>query len=241
VFAIGVLGAAVWLSSSLAPPAAVPETSPDVVAQAIWNDPIPSFLAPAVAVREAPIARRGLVPTDPPRALVVPTAPREDAAATAAPRGIPVRVYFSRRPNSEASFSAVFPVSRVAADRAVATAALAALIEGPNAAERAAGYFSELGDALTGTSTCSGHDFRIAIADGTATVRFCRAMVSAGVGQDARIRWQIEATLRQFPTIKAIRLLGSDGRCLFDLSGQDRCLAGRAAAAAASGPGTGGR
>jgi len=226
---------------SLTTPAVVPETKSDVVAQAMWNDPIPPFLAPAVAVLEAPVAQRGLVPTDPPRALSVPTVPREVAGATVASRGIPVRVYFSRRPDSEASFAAVFPVSRVAADRAVATAALAALIEGPNATERAAGYYSELADALTGASTCSGHDFRIAIANGTATVRFCRAMVSAGVGQDARIRSQIEATLRQFPTIRAIRLLGSDGRCLFDPSGQNRCLGERASTTAASGPGTGGR
>ena len=34
---------------------------------------------------------------------------------------------------------------------------------------------------------------------------------------------QIDATLRQFPTIRAVRLIGSTGRCLFDLSGQDRC------------------
>jgi len=142
-----------------------------------------------------------------------------------------VRVFFSRRPDSERSASAVFPVTRVASDRAVATAALAALIDGPNDGERAAGYYSELGGALTGPSTCSGRDFHIVIEDGTATVRFCRAIASAGVGQDARIRSQIEATLRQFATIRAVRLLGSTGQCLVDQSGQGRCLAGPAATA----------
>ena len=133
--------------------------------------------------------------------------------------------FFSRRPDSDAAFSAVFPVSRVAPDRAVATAALAALIAGPTPAERAAGYFSEFGGALTGPSSCSGRDFGIALASGTATVRFCRTVTSGGVGQDARMRAQIEATLRQFPTIRAVRLLGRSGHCLFDASGQDRCLA----------------
>jgi hypothetical protein len=44
------------------------------------------------------------------------------------------------------------------------------------------------------------------------------------------MRAQIEATLRQFRTIGAVRLIGSDGRCLFDQSGRDRCPAGPAAA-----------
>ena len=79
--------------------------------------------------------------------------------------------------------------------------------------------------ALTGPSSCSGRDFGIALASGTATVRFCRTLTSGGVGQDARMRAQIETTLRQFPTIRAVRLLGRSGHCLFDESGQDRCLA----------------
>jgi hypothetical protein len=226
--AVGILGVAVWLGLGLATPTAPPDMGSGVLAQAVFGDPIPSFLAPGFAVREAPAARRGLVPTDPPRALVVPTVTTGGTRATAGEVSIPVRVFFSRRPDSERSASAVFPVSRVAPDRAVATAALAALIEGPDAAERAAGYYSELGGALTGPSTCSGRDFRIAIEDGTASVRFCRAVASAGVGRDARMRAQVEATLRQFRTIRSIRLLGSDGRCLFERSGQDRCPAGQA-------------
>src|SRR5204863_8603373 len=121
-------------------------------------------------------------------------------------------------------FSAVFPVSRVSPDRAVATAALAELIAGPNPAERAAGYYSELTGVLTGPSTCSGRDVGVTIANGLATVRFCRAVASAGVGQDARMRLQIESTLRQFSTVRSVRLLSSAGHCLFDESGQDRCL-----------------
>ena len=226
-----ILGAAVWLGMALTPPTAGPDAGSGALLQSLWNDPIPSFLVPGGVVRDAASAGRGLVPTEPPRALGVPVAANRDPKATVVQGGIPVRVFFARRPESESAFSAVFPVTRVAADRAVATAALAALIDGPNAAERAAGYYSELGGALTGASSCSGRDFRIAIENGTATVRFCRAVASAGVGQDARMRSQIEATLRQFPTIRAVRLLGSNGRCLFDQHGTDSCTAGRAAAA----------
>lgn len=140
--------------------------------------------------------------------------------------GVPIRVYFSRHPASDATFTAVSPVKRWAPDRGVATAALAELIDGPTTDERAAGYYSELGRSLSGPSTCDGRDFQLSIRDGVATVRFCRAMTSAGIGQDARVRAQIEATLTQFSTIRSVRLLGADGHCLFDESGQDRCLAG---------------
>ena len=140
--------------------------------------------------------------------------------------GAPIRVYFSRHPDSEATFTAVSPVKRIAPDRGVAAAALAELIDGPTTEERAAGYYSELGRALSGPSSCDGRDFQLSIRDGVATVRFCRSMTSAGIGQDARIRSQIEATLTQFSTIRSVRLLGADGHCLFDESGQDRCLAG---------------
>jgi hypothetical protein len=222
--ALGILGAAIWLGLGLAGPAAAPETGPDLLAQALWREPRPSFLAPGPVVREAPAVGRSLLPTDPPRALGVPAVTRRESNAAPAPRGTPIRVYFSHRPDSESSPPSVFPVSRVAADRAVATAALAALIEGPNDAERAAGYYSELGGALAGPSTCSGRDFGIAIADGTATVRVCRAVTSAGVGRDTMMRSQIEATLRQFPTIRTVRLLGNDGGCLLGRSEGDGCV-----------------
>lgn len=227
---LGILGVAVWLGLPLVTPTVAPEPGQGVLTQALWRDPIPSRLAPGVAVREAPAVGRSLLPTDPPRALVVPPATRDEAKASTAPGGIPVRVYFSRLPSSDSSPWAVFPVSRVAANQAVATAALAALIVGPNAAERATGYYSELSGALTDASTCSGREFGITIADGTSTVRFCRTMVTRSAAQDARIRSQIEATLRQFRTIGAIRLLGSDGRCAFDRRGQDGSVATQAAA-----------
>jgi hypothetical protein len=203
--------------------------------QAIWGDPLPSFLAPVEGSRGTPTDGRSVVPAEPPRALGVPTA-RGNTTSTS-DGGIPIRVFFSRHPNSDGSFSAVFPVPRAAPDRAVATAALMALIDGPTPSERAAGYFSEPGSSLNGPSSCSGRDFRLSIASGSATVRLCRMLTTGGVGQDARIRSQIEATLRQLPTIRATRLLGPSGRCLFDASGTDRCLAAAAAAPPPGGAG----
>jgi hypothetical protein len=106
----------------------------------------------------------------------------------------------------------------------VARAALRALIDGPSPAERDAGYFSELGRMLVGPSSCGEDGFTIRIADGMATVRLCRELSSAGIGQDARAQAAIEATLSQFRTIQRVRLLSREGDCLFDMSGENRCL-----------------
>lgn len=204
------------------------ESGAGEVAYALWSNPVPSFLAlsgPGTAS-----ATRGLISADPPRALGVPDASAAIRKPQVRADSVPIRVYFSRHPASDGSFTAVSPVKRTAADRGVAAAALAELIDGPTTEERAAGYFSELGRSLSGPSTCDGRDFRLSIGDGVATVRFCRSMTSAGIGQDARARAQIEATLTQFSTIRSVRLLGQDGHCLFDASGQDRCLARTSAA-----------
>jgi hypothetical protein len=141
---------------------------------------------------------------------------------------VQIQVAFSRHPLSEEDFSAVFPLSRtVNVDGGrVATAALEALIAGPTPAEAAQGYFSELETMVQGPSSCGGADFTLTIDRGLATVTFCRAVVSAGIGQDARAQAEIEATLRQFPSVQRVRLLTREGHCLFDESGLDRCLVG---------------
>jgi hypothetical protein len=151
-------------------------------------------------------------------------AERVPEQATLDSGAIPVQVYFSKRPEADENWTAVFPVQRYAPDLRVATFALNSLVAGPSPDEQAMGYFSELGGMLAGPSRCYGQDFRISIANGLATVQFCREVTSAGVGQDARTRVQIEATLPQFPTVQRVRLLTVDGHCLFDQSGQNLCL-----------------
>jgi hypothetical protein len=136
-----------------------------------------------------------------------------------------IQVFFSRHPDSDEDFSRVVPVARTATDRGVARAALEALIAGPTAPERAAGYFSEWSAMLRGPSTCGGSDFSLAIENGLATVRLCRQTTSAGIGQDARANAELEATLKQFPSVQRVRVLTTDNHCLFDMSGLDRCLA----------------
>jgi hypothetical protein len=151
--------------------------------------------------------------------------------------GYPIQVYFSKFPDSLNNFNTVFPVNRLSPTIAVATFAIQLLIAGPTLSERGAGYFSEFNSILTGPSSCSapyptdGPDFTLTLnmkgstpAQGTATLRLCRATSSPGIGADARILAEINATLKQFSNIKNVVILTQAGHCFADESGQDRCL-----------------
>jgi hypothetical protein len=149
----------------------------------------------------------------------------------------PIQVFFSKFPDSASNFAAVFPVQRVSPSLAVGTFSIQLLIAGPTLTERSNGYFSELNSILTGPSNCSapfptgGPDFKLALnkkgtkdEQGTATLQFCRATNSPGIGADARIQAEITATLEQFPNIKKVVILTKDGHCFGDASGKDLCL-----------------
>lgn len=150
----------------------------------------------------------------------------------------PIKVYFSKFPDSvDKQPDAVFPVDRSSPSAAVATFSIQLLIAGPTLSERSAGYFSELNSILSGPSSCSaphptgGPDFTLTLnmrgstaQQGTATLRFCRATSSPGVGVDARILAEINATLKQFSTIKDVVVLTQAGDCFGDESGLNNCL-----------------
>lgn len=146
-------------------------------------------------------------------------------------QGYPVVVYFSRHPISDERPTAIFPVRRRSPTLGVATFALAQLFAGPTPREARAGYYTPLPGALHGTSNCGKRGFTIrldrrgALAErGTATVRICRRTQLAGILDDARIETELTATLRQFPTIRAVVILDAQGHCFSNLSGRDMCL-----------------
>jgi hypothetical protein len=150
----------------------------------------------------------------------------------------PVKVFFSKYPESvNTNSSTVFAVDRISPTIAVGTFSLQLLIAGPTLSEQQAGYFTELNTMLNGPSNCSaprpvgGPDFTLALdkkgtvtEPGTATVKFCRSLTSSGIGADARVKAEINATLKQFPNIKKVVLLTKDGHCFGDESGKDLCL-----------------
>ena len=149
----------------------------------------------------------------------------------------PIKVFFSKFPESVNTNSAVYPVGRSSPTIAVATFSIQLLIAGPTLSERGAGYFTELNTMLSGSSYCSaplpvgGPDFTLTLnkkgtvpETGTATLKFCRAINSGGIGADARVQAEINATLKQFTNIKKVVILTKDGHCFADASGMDLCL-----------------
>jgi hypothetical protein len=148
-------------------------------------------------------------------------------------------VFFSKSNASGNVFGATLSVKRVmpvightTSIAAIASYAIQQLIAGPTSIERQAGYTSMLQQSLFGKSNCAGQQNFIFTLDkkgmltkpGVATIRFCRLISSAGVGVDAAIRSEVESTLKQFPEIKAVVILSSNGHCFGDESGVNFCL-----------------
>jgi hypothetical protein len=148
-------------------------------------------------------------------------------------KGYPVKVYFPKRPRSY-DHNEVFPIQRLSpSTKAVATYALQLLIAGPTLEEQKSGYYSDLNGMLQGPSKCGddygGPDFQLMldrrgrfVEAGTATVQFCRQIISIAALPDGIVRDQIGKTLEQFPTIKKVLILRMDGTCF-----QAESLAGK--------------
>ncbi|WP_049564665.1 GerMN domain-containing protein [Nonomuraea sp. SBT364] len=126
--------------------------------------------------------------------------------------GTDVKVYFSHGFGIPGK---VVAVHRTSPHAGLARFAVEQLIKGPTAAERRRGLHAELGGQIRGRSDC-GADFTLKIKKGTATLRFCRTVLGTGVGGDARVLRTIEATLKQFGSVKKVVTLDRKGRCLFD-------------------------
>jgi len=163
-----------------------------------------------------------------------PTSTAAVTPTTSSLTGYPIKVYFSNNPGS---MTAVSSVNRVSPTSQVEEFSIQLLIAGPTPEERVAGLFSELNDAFTGSSYCTGThpvdgpDFILTLnmkgttpEPGTATLKFCRATSLPGEGTGARIKAEINATLLQFSTVKKVVILSANGNCFDDLSGQNLCL-----------------
>ena len=155
-----------------------------------------------------------------------PTPSPAAPTATSTPTGYPVKVFFSKRPESDQDPTKVFAVDRVSPTLGVAAYTIQQLIAGPTAAETAAGYYTELTASLTGSSNCGGPDFRYTIADAThtGTLQLCRPTQLAGDLTGPRIKAEITATLTQFPNVTKVIILDSQGQCFDDASGMNACL-----------------
>lgn len=132
------------------------------------------------------------------------------------------KIYFSKNPESNNNFTYVVPVSRTTKRIDLARFSIEQLIIGPSGDEKAQGLFTPL--ILTGASICSGADFTLELGtDGTTTVKFCKQVTSNGIGDDARVKSTLEATLKQFTTIKKVIILDKNENCFGDQSGLNQC------------------
>jgi hypothetical protein len=134
-----------------------------------------------------------------------------------------LRVFFPKSPVSSNDFTKVEPVIRTTSRSDVGSFALEQLIAGPTAAEQAKGFENPF-PKFQGNSNCNGKDFTLSISQQVGKVKFCRSVITAGIGQDVRIQNSIESTLKQFPTIKTVVLLDQKGDCFNDASGENLCF-----------------
>lgn len=74
-----------------------------------------------------------------------------------------------------------------------------------------------------GSSNCGG-DFNLSLSGGVARLKFCRTIPSAGIGDDARVKSSVDATLQQFSTVNSVIVLTKEGDCYGDMSGENFCL-----------------
>lgn len=144
-------------------------------------------------------------------------APATIAATTTSKQ---VKVFFPTT-RSQQEFSFVAPVIRQTQTQGVAQFAIEQLIAGPTTWEKQQGYRAPVN--LQGNSNC-GQNFKLAVSAGVARLQFCKQVVSNGVGDDARIKSSITATLRQFPSVTSVVVLDRNGNCLNDQSGNNLCL-----------------
>ena len=130
-----------------------------------------------------------------------------------------VQVFFPKR-NSE-DFTYVEPVWRTTSNQGLAQFSIEQLIAGPTSQEKARNLIAPI--QLQGSSNC-GKDFTLSISNGVATLKFCKSVLSSGVGDDGRQKSSINATLKQFSTINSVIILDKNGNCLSDQSGENSCL-----------------
>jgi len=151
------------------------------------------------------------------------TAPASSLSVAKSPTVRPqtIKVFFPKNPQQQQNLGYVEPVWRQPQTMGLAQFAVTQLISGPTPQERQRGLVAPI--RLRGASTC-GQDFTLAIAAGVARLQFCRQVVSAGVGDDARLLSSVNATLKQFSTLRSIVVLDQNGNCLGDMSGENRCL-----------------
>lgn len=134
-----------------------------------------------------------------------------------------VKVFLPKNPKNNQNPSYVEPVLRTTQRGDVLKYSIEQVIAGPSSNEIKQGFLKPI--QLKGNSNC-GSNFTISLSGGVARLKFCKAVISAGIGSDARAKSSLESTLKQFSTVKSVVILTNSGDCLGDESGENFCLRG---------------
>ena len=132
-----------------------------------------------------------------------------------------VKVFFPNPARNRNDLGYVQPVWRTTQRSDLAKFAVEQLIVGPTRNESRMGLIKPI--QFRGNSNCGGN-FTLSISSGVARLKFCKTVPSAGIGDDARVTSSINATLKQFRSVKSVIILTKEGDCLGDMSGENRCL-----------------
>lgn len=132
-----------------------------------------------------------------------------------------VKVFFPNPSRNNTNLGYVEPVWRTTQRRDLSKFAIEQLIAGPTTNEIRLGFMKPI--QFSGASNCGGN-FTLSVSGGVARLRFCRDIPSAGIGDDARVQGSVQATLKQFSSIRSVIVLTKQGDCLGDMSGDNLCL-----------------
>lgn len=169
-----------------------------------------------------------------PTPSIMPTATEEPVAndtedIVTTPTLINLKLYFFNPKllkDGMDEFTTVFPVVRETSRKDVLTYLIEQYIIGPTSSEKASGFVGyENTQMFDGESNCGNKDFIIKeIKNQKATIQFCKTVIGTGVGADARFMSAIKSIATQFKNIDTVILLDKEGNCLFDYSGENKCL-----------------
>jgi hypothetical protein len=132
-----------------------------------------------------------------------------------------VKIFLPKSGDNDIEVSKVYPTQRSSDQKDVVNYVISEIVKGPNPSELALNFVAPI--KFSGSSNCGVVDFTSYVNDGNVFIKFCRAVLTAGAGDEAKIKLSIENTLKQFPIIKKIEILNNNNTCFADLSGLDQC------------------
>jgi hypothetical protein len=125
-----------------------------------------------------------------------------------------LQVFYSKDPASTTIPKTTFGLARTTSRTDIEMFALENLMSGPSQAERTLGYYTPINMWGTGGPSCNMQNFTLTITNKKADVKMCVSLVLTVPGADQRIKYTLNDTLLQFPTITSVGLKDMSGNCV---------------------------